>query len=95
SAHFQNTALTSHSDWRPQAWPRGPIDRFILAELEEKHLTPSRDAGKLVLLRRLTFDLIGLPPTPEDLEAFQRDESPDADFRLTDVYGEVVKQILA
>lgn len=67
-----------------QRWPRGPIDRFILAKLEEKHLVPARDAGKLVLLRRLTFDLIGLPPTPEQMEAFQHDDSPQAVERVVD-----------
>jgi hypothetical protein len=60
------------------SWPRGPIDRFILAKLEEKRLAPARDADKRVLLRRLTFDLTGLPPSPEDVEAFQRDGSPAA-----------------
>jgi hypothetical protein len=67
-----------------QDWPRRAIDRFILAKLEEKRLTPSRDASKLVLLRRLTFDLIGLPPAPEDMEAFQRDDSPVAVERVVD-----------
>jgi hypothetical protein len=60
------------------SWPHGPIDRFILAKLEEKRLAPARDADKRVLLRRLTFDLTGLPPSPEDVEAFQRDDSPAA-----------------
>src|SRR6185369_1536059 len=67
-----------------KAWPRRPIDRFILAKLEEKRLAPSRDADKLILLRRMTFDLIGLPPAPEDMEAFQRDNSPGAVERVVD-----------
>ncbi|HZO85531.1 MAG TPA: DUF1549 and DUF1553 domain-containing protein, partial [Verrucomicrobiae bacterium] len=67
-----------------KAWPRGAIDHFILAKLEEKRLTPSREADKLVLLRRLTLDLIGLPPALEDLEAFERDSSPHALARVVD-----------
>jgi hypothetical protein len=65
-------------------WPRRAIDRFILAKLEEKRVTPSPDASQLILLRRLTFDLIGLPPTPEDMEAFQADGSPVAVERVVD-----------
>src|SRR5688572_29863836 len=69
---------------RNQTWPRGAIDRFILAKLEEQRLTPSRDSDKLILLRRLTFDLIGLPPAPEDMEAFACDHSPEAVERVVD-----------
>jgi hypothetical protein len=59
------------------SWARHPIDRFILAGLEAKHLTPSRPLSRERLLRRMTFDLTGLPPTPEELDAFVRDTSPD------------------
>ncbi|MBL8851181.1 MAG: DUF1549 domain-containing protein, partial [Planctomycetaceae bacterium] len=54
-----------------QAWPRRDIDRFILASLEQHQLTPSPDAEPHVLLRRLYFDLIGLPPAPDDMTRFQ------------------------
>ncbi|HYV33032.1 MAG TPA: DUF1549 domain-containing protein, partial [Candidatus Binatia bacterium] len=67
-----------------KTWPRGAIDRFILAKLEEKGLTPSPDASKQTLLRRLRFDLTGLPPSPEEMEAIQRDGSPDAIERVVD-----------
>ena len=60
------------------AWPRAPIDHFILAKLEEKGLQPARPGDKRTLLRRVTFDLIGLPPTPEEYDAFLRNDSPDA-----------------
>src|SRR5687768_4812748 len=66
------------------AWPRNGIDNFVLARLEGNNLPPSRDADKLRLLRRLTFDLTGLPPTPEAIAAFQADASTDAVARLVD-----------
>ena len=58
------------------AWPRSSIDRFILAKLEEKHLTPAGDADKYTLLRRATLNLTGLLPTPEQIQAFVNDISP-------------------
>ena len=54
-------------------WVRNPIDRFILAALEHKNLGPGAEAGKRTLIRRLSFDLTGLPPRPEDVEAFLND----------------------
>jgi hypothetical protein len=59
-------------------WPKSDIDRFLLAALEAKELKPVGDADKLALLRRVTFDLIGLPPTPQEISAFHNDSSPDA-----------------
>src|SRR5262249_44516638 len=59
-------------------WVRTPIDRFILAKLEDHNLRPVKPAGKQALIRRATFDLTGLPPTPEQVEAFVADNSPDA-----------------
>ncbi len=61
-----------------EAWPRGPIDRFILAGLEAAGLSPPEPADKRTLLRRATFDLTGLPPTPDETAAFLADESPEA-----------------
>ncbi len=69
---------------RDQAWPRSSVDRFILAALEAKGLRPAAPAGKSALLRRATFDLTGLPPTPEELEAFLADDSPQAFARVVD-----------
>jgi hypothetical protein len=63
---------------------RNPIDAFVLASLNEKGLSPSPEADRRVLIRRLTFDLIGLPPTPAEVEAFQKDASPDAYKKLVD-----------
>jgi mono/diheme cytochrome c family protein len=81
---FQPVRKVDPPGVKNKSWPRGAIDRFILAKLEEKRLAPSRDAGKRVLLRRLTFDLTGLPPSPQDTEAFQRDDSPAALERVLD-----------
>jgi hypothetical protein len=66
------------------AWSRGAIDRFILADLEERNLQPQPPAGRVTLIRRLYFDLLGLPPSPQDVDAFLADDSPDAYERLVD-----------
>ena len=60
------------------AWPRNAIDNFILARLDREGLKPSPEADKVTLLRRLSYDLTGLPPTPEEVDAFLADTSPDA-----------------
>ncbi len=65
-------------------WPRKPLDRFILAKLTERGLEPSAEASRAVLARRLTFDLTGLPPTPEEIESFVLDADARADERLVD-----------
>ena len=70
------------------AWAKTPIDRFILAKLEEKGLRPAAPADKATLLRRVTFDLTGLPPTPDETEAFLADDAPDA-------FSKVVERLLA
>lgn len=69
---------------RDAAWPRSPIDRFILARLEAAGLKPAAEADRYTLVRRVSFDLIGLPPTPEEADAFVSDPSPDAYERLVD-----------
>src|SRR5262245_61380158 len=56
-------------------WVKSPVDRFILAKLEESGLSPSPPAEPRALIRRVTFDLIGLPPTPEEVEEFLREWS--------------------
>jgi hypothetical protein len=81
---FQPPAEPSVPAVKNHEWPRGDVDRFILAKLEERGLAPARDADKRTLIRRATFDLIGLPPTPEEIDAFLADESPDAFARLVD-----------
>jgi hypothetical protein len=65
-------------------WARTPIDQFIQAKLREKGLEPAPEADKRALLRRVTFDLIGLPPTPEEMDAFLKDDSPDAYEKVVD-----------
>ncbi len=66
------------------AWPQSAIDRFILSRLEAKGLRPVDSADKRVLLRRASFDLIGLPPTPAEIDAFLADDSPQAFARVVD-----------
>jgi mono/diheme cytochrome c family protein len=66
------------------AWARTPIDRFILAALESKGLRPNPIADRRTLIRRVTFDLTGLPPTPGEIDTFVHDPRPDAYERLVD-----------
>ncbi len=73
---------------RNTAWPRNCIDYFILDRLEREGLQPSPEADRITLLRRVTLDLTGLPPTPAEVDAFLDDTSPDA-------YEKVVDRLLA
>jgi hypothetical protein len=66
------------------AWPRNPIDQFILARLEKEGLRPAPEADRATLLRRLSIDLIGLPPKPAELDAFVRSADTNAYSRLVD-----------
>ncbi|QDT14286.1 DUF1553 domain-containing protein [Alienimonas californiensis] len=68
----------------PEAWTANPIDRFVFAQLREAGLEPNPSADRRTLVRRATYDLTGLPPTPEEVEAFVADPSPDAYERLID-----------
>lgn len=76
------------------AWPQTPVDRFVLATLEANSMAPNPPADKATLIRRICFDLVGLPPSVNEVQAFVRDESPDAYARLVDrllaspAYGE-------
>ena len=77
-----------------EAWVKTPIDRFVLAKLESAGLTPSPAVDRRTLLRRLSFDLVGLPPTYAEVQAFEQDRSPDAVATVVDrllaspLYGE-------
>ncbi len=73
---------------RQKAWPRSPIDSFVLARLEQEELHPSSYADRVTLLRRVSLDLTGIPPTPEEIDAFAQDSSPKA-------YEKVVDRLLA
>lgn len=66
------------------AWARNAIDHFVLARLEEEKLKPAAEADRRTLIRRLSFDLTGLPPTPEEVEAFVHDQTPTAYEKLVD-----------
>ena len=65
-------------------WARNPIDLFVLAKLEAEKMSPSPEADRRTLIRRLNFDLIGLPPTPKEVEDFLRDKNKDAYEKLVD-----------
>jgi hypothetical protein len=65
-------------------WCTSPIDSFILAKLEAAGMTPAPPADRRALIRRVTFDLTGLPPTPQEVEAFLTDDAPNADERVVD-----------
>ncbi|HET6572920.1 MAG TPA: DUF1553 domain-containing protein [Fimbriiglobus sp.] len=73
---------------KDKTWVRNPIDAFVLAELEKRGLKPAPEADRRTLARRLSLDLIGLPPKPEDVEAFVNDKSPD-------YYEKFVDQLMA
>jgi hypothetical protein len=73
---------------RNKRWPRERMDHFVLAAMETRHLSPSLEADRRTLLRRVTFDLTGLPPTPEEVQAFLAD-------RRADSYERLVERLLA
>jgi len=81
---FQPIAPVAPPAVQTAGWVRNPIDAFVLAKLEAKGLSPSAEADRRTLIRRLSFDLHGLPPTPPEVEAFLGDAAPDAYERLVD-----------
>ncbi|MEW5976052.1 MAG: DUF1553 domain-containing protein [Acidobacteriota bacterium] len=85
---FQKPDRRTIPSVKQRAWVRNPIDAFVLKRLEEKDLRPSPPADRRVLIRRAYLDLIGLPPTPEEIDAFLRDCSPQA-------FESVVDRLLA
>jgi hypothetical protein len=85
---FQPLAAPAVPTVKQSSWPANDLDRFILSRLEERSLPPADDAQKRVLIRRATYDLIGLPPTLEEVESFLTDNSPSA-------FAKVVARLLA
>ncbi|MEO7652978.1 MAG: DUF1549 domain-containing protein, partial [Bryobacteraceae bacterium] len=85
---FQPPVRSAVPNVKSRSRVRTPVDSFVLAELEKKKLSLSADADRVTLLRRLTFDLIGLPPSPASVDEFLADRSPDA-------YEKVVDRLLA
>src|SRR5262245_43268 len=69
---------------KDEAWPRSDVDRFILARLESEGLSPVADADRATLLRRVFFDLVGIPPTSVQIESFLADEAPNAFEKIVD-----------
>ena len=85
---WQEIAAASPPKVADSAWVRNPLDAFVLAKLEAAGLRPAADSDRSVLLRRVYFDLIGLPPSPEEIQAFLADTSPAA-------FERVVERLLA
>lgn len=85
---FQKPKLVPAPQVADAQWPKTDVDRFVLARLEQKGLQPVKDADKRTLIRRVYYDIIGLPPTPEQVEAFVKDKNPEA-------YASIVDQLLA
>jgi cytochrome c553 len=91
---FQPAKMPALPPVRDEAWGQKPIDRFVLSRLEAKGLKPAAPASRPVLIRRAYYDLIGLPPTAEEVEAFVKDKSSDAFRTVVDTllasphYGE-------
>ena len=81
---FQSVQPAAVPNVQNQPWVKTPVDRFILAGLESAGLAPAPSANREQLIRRVTFGLVGLPPTPEEIDAFARDRSPAAFDRLVD-----------
>lgn len=81
---FQPVKKVDPPDVANPTWVRNSIDRFVLARLEAEGLRPAAEADRRTLIRRLSYDLIGLPPTPEEVSAFEADPAEDAYERLVD-----------
>ena len=81
---FQTPELSTLPEVQQKSWVRNPIDRFILSELESQGLTPNSEADRATLIRRVAFDLTGLPPTPRELDAFLGDTDSAAYERMVD-----------
>ena len=79
---FEKPVRTPLPEVKNKSWPKNEIDYFMLARLEEEGLTPSAEADRFTLIRRVYLDLIGIPPTPEQADAFVQDERPDAYERV-------------
>jgi cytochrome c553 len=83
---FQKPVKHAPPSVKTEGWAKSEIDFFILAGMEAKGLHPVRDADRPTLIRRIAFDLTGLPPTPDEVKAFVADQSPQAVERVVDMY---------
>ncbi len=81
---FKAPVRTTPPKVKNTRWVRNPVDNFVLARLEKEKIKPSPEADRITLIRRLSLDLLGLPPTPEQVEAFARDPQPEAYEKLVD-----------
>jgi len=81
---LKRPAVPELADAKAKKWIRNPIDAFILAKMTEKGVAPASEASRPALIRRLSYDLLGLPPTPQEIDAFVNDSSGDAYEKLVD-----------
>ena len=81
---FQPVKKPALPEVQNKSWVQNPVDNFVLAKLEANGMTPNQPADKATLIRRIYFDLIGLPPHPAEVQAFVKDTSPDAYAKLVD-----------
>jgi hypothetical protein len=81
---WQPVKVVPPAPLKDQAWAHSDLDRYVLARLEAKGLRAAKPADRRTLIRRATFDLTGLPPTPEEIDAFLKDDSPEAFARVVD-----------
>ncbi|MCA9012931.1 MAG: DUF1549 domain-containing protein, partial [Planctomycetaceae bacterium] len=81
---FQKISDPSPPHVQNADWPVSSMDRFVLSRLEQSNMQPAATAGRRTLIRRATFDLVGLPPTTDEVNAFLADESPDAFAKVVD-----------
>ena len=89
---FKKPTLPAVPSVSDTAWPKTDIDRFVLSKLEQSSLTPSDDALSFQVLRRLCFDLVGLPPNPEQIEYFQARWKQDPDKAITLVVNRLLEK---
>jgi hypothetical protein len=82
----QAPAVPTFTTPADKAWVKNPIDAFVLARLKQEEMTPAPEADRRTLIRRASFALLGLPPTPEEIRAFENDKSPNAWEKVVERY---------
>lgn len=89
---YQPPRLRQPPEVQDESWPANDVDRFVLRKLEDAGLAPSDDAEAFQVVRRLCFDLVGLPPTPEQLTAFEKRWTGDRAAAVSELVDELLQQ---